>query len=307
MGTPDFAVKPLKALFNEGHDIKAVYTAQDKPRGRSGKLSACEVKEAAIELGLKVIQPDSMKTDEVYKELEELAPDVIVVAAFGRIVPKRILDLPKYGCVNVHASLLPAYRGAAPIQWAVLNGEEKSGVTIMLMGEGLDTGDILAQREVMLSEDETSESLFEKLSECGAGLLTDTLVKMEKGMVTPVPQPAESTTEYARMIVKQDGKIDWTRSAAELECFVRGMNSWPGAFDSMNGRGIKIWKSRVVDENTDQPPGSIVKADKNGLFVQTGAGVLSVLELQAEGKKRMAYGDFLRGADWKRGMVFGDR
>ncbi len=306
MGTPDFAVKPLKALFEAGFEVAAVFTGEDKARGRSGKPVPCEVKEAALSMGLRVIQPHNLKSDEIFGTLRGLEPDVIVVAAYGHIVPKRILELPKFGCVNVHASLLPAYRGAAPIQWAVLNGEKKSGATIMRMGEVLDAGDILAQREVVLAEDETAESLFERISACGADLLPETLKKLGEGTIIPIPQPAKSTTEYARMITKKDGQIDWKRSAKELDCFVRGMNSWPVAFDKMNGRNVRIWKAAAIAENTGEAPGTLVKADGDGLYVQTGDGLLFVLELQADGKKRMGFGDFLRGAGWKTGQRFGE-
>ena len=258
-------------------------------------------------MGLQVFQPERLKDPDVFDTLKNLCPDAIIVAAYGHIIPENILELPKYGCINIHASLLPAYRGAAPIQWAVLNGEKKSGVTIMLMNKGLDTGDILAQQEVPLSEDETSESLFEKLAVYGAELLPKTLKQLEEGTITPVPQPAESTTPYARMIKKQDGQIDWTKSAAVLSCFVRGMNSWPCAYDRMKGKTIRIWKAVPVEcDPVKDTPGTIVKADKNGLFVQTGDGLLSILELQAEGKKRMEYAEFLRGAGWKNGDSFGE-
>lgn len=305
MGTPDFAVRPLKSLVESGYEVCAVFTSPDRPRGRSGRLCCCEVKEAAVSMGLPVIQPEKLKSPEVLEKLEELAPDVIVVAAYGYIIPDSILTLPKYGCINIHASLLPAYRGAAPVQWAVLNGEKVSGVTIMRVDTGLDTGDIIARQEVVLSDDETSESLFEKLSECGAHLLTDTLKKIEDGTAVFTPQPRESTTAYARMIKKQDGRIDWTRTACELSCFVRGMNPWPCAYDVMNGKNIRIWKAVPAAESTDKAPGTVVKADRDGLYVQTGEGCLSVLELQAEGKKRMGYDEFLRGSGWKRGISFG--
>ena len=306
MGTPDFAVGPLMRLHEEGYEIAAVFTAPDKPRGRSKKLCPCEVKEAAVSLGLPVEQPESLKSPEVSERIKSCSPDAIVVAAYGMIIPESILNLPEYGCLNIHASLLPAYRGAAPIQWAVLNGEKKSGVTIMRMDKGLDTGDILAQREVVLAEDETSESLFGKLAECGAGLLIETLKKLESGTVIPVPQPQESTTAYARMIRKQDGQIDWNRSAAELDCFVRGMNSWPCAFTRMKGKTVKIWRAVPAEESSALPPGSLVRADRESLLVQTGDGCLSVLELQAEGKKRMGFEEFLRGAGWTCGMRFGE-
>src|SRR5699024_6394442 len=217
MGTPDFAVGTLEAIAAAGHEIPGVVTQPDKQRGRGKQIQPTPVKEAALRLGLPVYQPAKVRDPEFIKVLEELQPEVIVVAAFGQIIPQAILDLPKYGCVNVHASLLPAYRGAAPIQWAVINGEEESGVTIMQMDAGLDTGDMLTKVVVPLEREETGGSLFEKLSQAGAKLLVETLEKLEAGTVVPEKQPEESTTEYARMIKKEDGKIDWSRNAAEIE------------------------------------------------------------------------------------------
>ncbi len=247
MGTPDFAVTALNGLAANGFEIKAVVTGKDKSKGRSGKPVPPPVKKAALELGLPVLQPDDLKNDTIERELRALKPDVIVVAAYGKILPKRILDLPPYGCVNIHASLLPAYRGAAPVQWAVLNGEKTSGVTIMRMSEGLDTGDILIQRAVALEPRETSESLFRKLASAGAELIVEGLHRIEDGTAVWISQPEKSPTAYARMIAKRDGLIDWNRSAEELERFVRGMNSWPSAFTYFNGKMVRIWSSELLE------------------------------------------------------------
>ena len=218
MGTPDFSVGTLEALVEAGYEITGVVTQPDKPKGRGKQMMPTPVKEAAEKHGLPVYQPRRVRDAEAIEEIRKMEPDVIVVVAFGQIIPKEILDMPKYGCINVHASLLPAYRGAAPIQWAVMNGDEVSGVTIMKMDEGLDTGDMLTKVEVPLAADETGGSLFDKLAAAGAKLLVETLPKLEKGEVTPEKQPEISTTEYARMIKKEDGKIDWTKSAVEIEC-----------------------------------------------------------------------------------------
>ena len=246
MGTPDFSVGTLEALVEAGYEITGVVTQPDKPKGRGKQMMPTPVKEAAEKHGLPVYQPRRVRDAEAIEEIRKMEPDVIVVVAFGQIIPKEILDMPKYGCINVHASLLPAYRGAAPIQWAVMNGDEVSGVTIMKMDEGLDTGDMLTKVEVPLAADETGGSLFDKLAAAGAKLLVETLPKLEKGEVTPEKQPEISTTEYARMIKKEDGKIDWTKSAVEIERQIRAMSPWPSAFTKVNGKNLKIWDAKVI-------------------------------------------------------------
>ena len=306
MGTPDFAAPSLKALLAAGHEICAVVTKPDTPKGRSGKVTFSPVKEIAVAENIPVLQPEGKLDAAFCDQVAGFRPDAVVVIAFGKIIPKALLDSVPLGCINVHASLLPAYRGAAPIQWAVLNGEKEAGVSVMKMGEGLDTGDIYAAEAVQLDEQETSDSLFDKLSVLGARLLVETLPAIAKGEITPVPQPRMSTTEYARMIVKSDGLIDWNRPAGELDCFVRGMNSWPGAFTKMQGKTVKIWKAAVTEEETGLPAGSVMLPDKETLLVQTGTGCLKVEELQLEGKKRMSAADFLRGSQWKTGLRFTD-
>lgn len=259
------------------------------------------VKEVAVKAGIPVYQPVRIREKEWLSVLEELAPDVIVVVAFGQIIPKTILELPEHGCINVHASLLPMYRGAAPIQWAVINGDEESGVTTMRMDEGLDTGDMILKEIVKLEAQETGGSLFDKLSATGAKLLIRTLDAINDGSACYEKQPADSPTPYAAMLTKQDGKIDWTKSAKEIECLVRGMNPWPSAYTHFRGKTLKIWAADVENEAAGMEacgkavPGSIIEVTKNSLKVQTGSGILSVRELQLEGKKRMEIDAFLRG------------
>ncbi len=316
MGTPDFSVGTLEALAAAGHEIVGVVTQPDKQKGRGKQLQATPVKEAALRLGLPVWQPAKVRDPEFLEVLRQLAPEVIVVAAFGQLIPQAILDLPRYGCVNVHASLLPAYRGAAPIQWAVINGEKESGVTIMQMDAGLDTGDMLAKTVVPLAPDETGGSLFDKLSSAGAKLLVETLDGLEQGTVVPEKQPEESTTEYARMIKKADGRIDWSRPAAQIERLVRGLDPWPSAFTTLDGKTVKIWKAQVMaliggglfDALPGQDPkkhaGEIWAADESGIHVRAGDGILVIQELQLEGKKRMAAREFLRGHKVAAGSKF---
>ena len=307
MGTPDFAVGTLLAIADAGHEIAGVVTQTDKPVGRKQELKPTAVKAAALERGFAVYQPKKLRNNPEFLEtLQKLSPDVIVVAAYGKIIPKEILELPKYGCLNVHASLLPKYRGAAPIQWAVIDGEEKSGVTIMQMDEGLDTGDMLATVEVPITKEETGGSLFDKLAKAGAELLAETLPKVEKGELHPVKQPAESPTPYARMISKADGRMDWSLPARKLECFVRGMNPWPAAYTSLQGKGLKIWKSQVETAKSGKKPGTVLAADEKGLLVQAGETALRITELQLEGKKRMKASDFLRGHKVETDTVLGE-
>ena len=295
MGTPDFSVGALKALAENGYEIAGVVTQPDKPRGRGKASAMTPVKEAALELGLTVYQPARVREQSFMDTVRALNPDVIVVSAFGQIIPKALLELPRYGCVNIHASLLPKYRGAAPIQWAVMDGEPVSGVTIMQMDEGLDTGDMLAKTEVPLDPDETGGSLFDKLSRAGAELLIRTLPALEQGTLTPEKQPLESPTAYARMIRKEDGRIDWNLEAEAIERRIRGLNPWPSAYTELTGKILKIWRAEVLPKESGQTPGTVTEAGKGGFCVQTGKGVLRLLEVQLEGKKRMDAQAFLRG------------
>ena len=295
MGTPDFSVGALKALAENGYEIAGVVTQPDKPRGRGKASAMTPVKEAALELGLTVYQPARVREQSFMDTVRALNPDVIVASAFGQIIPKALLELPRYGCVNIHASLLPKYRGAAPIQWAVMDGEPVSGVTIMQMDEGLDTGDMLAKTEVPLEPDETGGSLFDKLSRAGAELLIRTLPALEQGTLTPEKQPLESPTAYARMIRKEDGRIDWNLEAEAIERRIRGLNPWPSAYTELTGKILKIWRAEVLPKESGQTPGTVTEAGKGGFCVQTGKGVLRLLEVQLEGKKRMDAQAFLRG------------
>ncbi len=305
MGTPDFAAASLEAVVNAGHEVAAVVTNVDKPAKRGKHIQFSDVKKKALELGLPVLQPARVKDEEFIRQLSAYEADIIIVAAYGHIIPKAILEMPKYGCINVHASLLPKYRGAAPIQWAVVDGEEKSGVTIMQMNEGLDTGDTIAVSEVILDEDETGGSLFDKLSDEGGRLLTDTLKKIEAGDIHPVPQPAESPTPYARMIRKTDGLVDWSKSAVEIERLVRGMNPWPSAFTYLGNKSLKLWKVRTDEAESGAEPGSVFDVNRKGFKVQTGKGSLQILELQLEGKKRLTAEEFLRGRAIEEKTVLG--
>lgn len=305
MGTPDFAVQSLNALVEAGHEVMAVITQPDRPKGRGNKLAFPEVKTRALELGLPVYQPASVKDDAFLELLKGYAPDVIVVVAFGRILPQTVLDLPPYGCINVHGSLLPAYRGAAPIQRAVLDGCSESGVTIMQMDIGMDTGDMLLQGSIPILEDDTTGTMFEKLAVLGGQLLTQTLDGLQNRTVTAVKQD-ESQATYAARILKEDEIIDWSRSAKELNCQVRGLAPAPGAYTMWNGQRLKIWKTRVHNHDTGKVPGTITAIGKDSLTVQTGEGCLEILELQPAGKKAMPAKAFCNGTGVAAGAVFGD-
>ncbi|MCI8513282.1 MAG: methionyl-tRNA formyltransferase [Lachnospiraceae bacterium] len=314
MGTPDFAVPVLAALAEAGHELAAAVTQPDKPKGRGREVRYTPVKQKALALGIPVYQPARVKEPEFLAELSRLSPDVIVVAAFGQILPEAILRLPPYGCVNVHASLLPKYRGAAPIQWAVINGETKTGITIMQMDKGLDTGDMLAKREIGIAPDETGGSLHDKLSVLGGPLLLEVLRDLEAGRCEAVPQTGESS--YASQLKKEMGRIDWRRPAAEIERRIRGLSPWPGTYTCLDGRTWKIWAAEVCavksarPDNTESgavPCGGIFAVEKDRFLVQTGEGILAVKELQPEGKKRMTAEAFLRGYSLERGMLLGEK
>jgi len=299
MGTPDFSVGPLEAILKAGHEVTAVVTQPDRPKGRRGELSPCPVKECALKHGLTVFQPERIKRPEAVEILKTYPADIYVVAAFGQILSAEILHLPRYGCVNIHASLLPKYRGAAPIQWAVINGEEKSGVTIMQMDEGIDTGDILLQREVVLTPEETGGSLFDRLAECGAELITEALSGIGAGTITARPQDENAAT-HVGMLKKEDGRIDWQKSAAAIERKIRGMDPWPSAYSRLDGKLCKFYRAEVShDAGT---PGEVLSVEKDGFTIGCGEGSLRIRELQIEGKKRMNAGDFLRGYRIEQGM-----
>lgn len=306
MGTPDFAVPTLQTLIDSDHQVIGVVTQPDKPRGRGGKMHASPVKEVAVEAGLPVYQPRRVRDEAFLFEVRRLAPDVIVVVAFGQILSKEILEIPEYGCLNVHASLLPHLRGAAPIQWSVIQGDRESGVTIMQMDEGLDTGDILLTQTYTLEEKETGGSLFERLSRLGGPMILKVLEDARQGKLHPVPQNDEEHT-YAKMLTKATGKLDFTRSAVELERLIRGLNPWPSAYTYIHGKMLKVWEAEVVPgEDIDGiQPGNILTVEKDSFTVQTGEGALRFLSVQIEGKKRMDTAAFLRGCRVEAGDYLG--
>jgi methionyl-tRNA formyltransferase len=309
MGTPDFARTALEKIIEAGHEVTLVVTQPDKPKGRSGELQVSDVKACALEHGIPVFQPVRIKLPENVAELKKYEADIYVVAAFGQILSQEILDIPKFGCVNIHASLLPKYRGAAPIQQAILDGEEKTGVTIMQMAAGMDTGDILIQREIPIEHNETGGGLFDKLSILGGELIVDALPMIERGELTPVPQDEAKATKCGKLS-KDMGKIDFSKDADTIRNLVRGLNPWPSAFTSLNGKMLKIWKAEVEEASSDDQAkdaeiGAIVHVEKDSFSVNTGKGYLKVEELQLEGKKRMMVKDFLLGYKLETGMKLG--
>lgn len=296
MGTPDFSVATLRALIEAGHEILAVFTQPDRMKGRGKTVQFPPVKEAALKYGIDVFQPEKVRSPEFLEILKGIAADIIVVVAFGQILTKEILELYPYGCVNVHASLLPAYRGAAPYQWAVLNGEKVTGVTTIQMNEGIDTGDMIEKAEVEIEPEETAGSLHDKLSLAGAELCVSTLKAIEEGRAVFTPQKDEESS-YAKMLKKDMGNIDWTKSAQEIERFIRGLNPWPSAYTRLNGKILKIWKAQVLKEDalSERQAGEFAFFDKKNWVIQTGDGRLALLEVQLEGKKKMGVEEFLRG------------
>ena len=308
MGTPDFSVPALKALVEAGHQVIAVVTQPDKPKGRGKEVQMTPVKIQAMEYGIPVYQPAKVREASFVEVLQGMEADVYVVIAFGQLLPKAVLELPKYGCINIHASLLPKYRGAAPIQWCVIDGERETGITTMMMDVGLDTGDMLEKTVIPIEEKETGGSLHDKLSLAGGALILSTLKKLEEGTLVRTPQTDEGTC-YAKMLTKSLGDIDWNQSAVSIERLIRGLNPWPSAYTLWNGKTIKIWSADVttgreaaaflsesgVPSETGITPGTVVCSDKHSLVVCTGDGLLSVRELQMEGKKRMDTAAFLRG------------
>ena len=296
MGTPDFAQESLKCLVEEKYNIIGVVTNPDRPKGRGMKMIASPVKEYAIEKGLEVYQPEKVKKNtEFIEKIRSLNPDVICVVAYGKILPKEILDIPKYGCINVHASILPKYRGAAPIQWAVLNGDKETGVTTMFMDEGMDTGDMIEKEVVKIGDNETTGELWDRLSIVGANLLVKTLKLLENGEATRKKQPEKFTV--APMLKKEIAKIDWENySSKKIKDLARGLNPFMGAFSYLNDKKIKIWKVEIVEEKYDVDPGTVVVSDsKNGLVISTIDGAVSVLDIQGENARRMGILDYLRG------------
>lgn len=317
MGTPDFAVGALESLIEAGHQVTAVVTQPDKPKGRGKELQMTPIKVCAQKHGIPVFQPVKIREPEAVETLRSYQADIFVVAAFGQILPEEILSMPRYGCVNIHASLLPKYRGAGPIQWAIINGEKITGVTIMRMDKGLDTGDMLFKTEVEIAPRETADTLHDKLAEAGARLIVEALAKIEAGDVTSVKQN-DADSCYAKMLNKSMGKIDWQMEAEKLDCLIRGLISWPGASAVYRGKTLKIWEEEAVSEQElmtweglpgqregtfagNAQPGTVIRVEKDAFFVQTGKGALKILSVQPEGKKRMAVKDFLLGYPMKPG------
>ncbi len=294
MGTPEFAVPTLKKLHENGHEIKLVVTQPDKPSGRGKKLKKSEVKEAAEQLRLPVFQPDKIKKQENIQVLKQYNPDVIVVVAYGQILSREILELPKYGCINVHASLLPKLRGAAPLNWSIINGETKTGVTTMKMDVGLDTGDMLLKTEVEITEDMNVGELHDILMYKGADLLIETLDKLEKNEIVPEKQD-DSLSDYAPMFNNENRKINWNADAKSIHNLIRGLSPWPTAYFTMDDKSVKVYEASYTDEKTDYSPGYIIKAEDDGIYVAAGNGTLIIKEIQMPGKKKMKVDAYLRG------------
>mgnify|MGYP001305631173 CR=1 FL=1 len=305
MGTPDFAVPSLRALAEAGYRIAACVTQPDRPKGRKNVLTPPPVKEEAIRLGLPVLQPEKLKNPETVESLRALRPDVIVTAAYGKILPKAVLDLPPLGCINVHASLLPKYRGAAPIQYAIMNGETETGVTIMHMDEGLDTGDMIAWRKIPITDEDDAGSLFDRLSRVGADLLLETLPLLAAGKAPRIPQRDEEAV-YAPMLTREDEKIDWSADHVRVFNLVRALRPAPGAFTLLGGDVLKIWRCRKAPElGRDAPPGTVTRVARDGFAVQCGSGAVFVEEVQPAGKKAMPAGEFLKSGRLKPGDRLG--
>lgn len=307
MGTPDFSVPTLESLIASRHEVIAVVTQPDKPKGRGKEVQMTPVKETALQHGIPVYQPVRAREASFVEEMRSLAPDVMVVIAFGQILSKELLEVPRLGCVNIHASLLPKYRGAAPIQWAVINGDQETGITTMMMDVGMDTGDMLEKLVVPLDEKETGGSLFDRLSLLGGDLILSTLDKLEDGTLVRIPQNHEEAT-HVKKIEKSMGDIDWSMDAAAIERLIRGLNPWPSAYTRWNGKMLKIWEADVVSGDGSQAAlssaGKVLEASGDSLKVQTGNGVLNIRSLQLEGKKRMDTASFLRGYPVETGYRF---
>ncbi len=294
MGTPDFAVPSLQALIDSPHEVVAAVCQPDRQRGRGKVLSPPPVKVLAIEHNIPVLQPGSVRTDEFFAQLQSLAPDLLVVVAYGKILPLRLLELPRLGAINVHGSILPKYRGAAPIQWAVINGEAETGITIMQMDAGMDTGDILLVERTPIGPDETAGELFDRLSTMGGATLGSAVDKLAAGRLRPQPQDHPLATT-APMLSKEMGHIDWSLPAQRLQSLIRGLDPWPSAYGFIDGKRFRFFHPEVVPHQTDEVPGTIVRADNQGLLIATGEDCLLVREIQPEGKKRMEVATCLRG------------
>ncbi|MBI2485593.1 MAG: methionyl-tRNA formyltransferase [Deltaproteobacteria bacterium] len=302
MGTPEFAVLSLRALIESEDEIVAVVCQPDKPKGRGLEVTSPPTRILAEKHRIPVLQPQKIKTEEFFNELKKLSPDLICVAAYGKILPKNILELTPHGCINVHASILPKYRGAAPINWAIIRGEKVTGITTMKMDEGMDTGNMLLKKEVPIDDEDTGESLSEILSHIGAELLIETIKLLKEGKLNAIPQDHSQAT-YAPMLKKEDGKIDWEKSAEDIRNLIRGSLPWPGAYTTLEGRLLKIYKAKVTDGNGK--PGEVIESNSGVLRVTTGKDSLDILELQIEGGKRLKAEEFLRGKKIQQGTMLG--
>ncbi len=304
MGTPDFAVPPLRALHDAGHGIAAVVTQPDRPKGRGRKLSPPPVKQAAMDYGDVVFQPKTVRTDEFHAHMADLAPDLFVVVAFGQLLPQSLLNIPDRGAINVHASLLPRHRGAAPIQWAIINGDRETGVTTMMMDKGMDTGDMLLAEKTTIQPDDTAASLHDRLSQLGARVLVETLERLQAGSLQRTPQDHDQAT-YAPMLKKTDGEIDWSLPAEQIERLIRGVTPWPGAYTFSEGMRLKVFKSSVLDREVSVAPGTILECMPGELRVATGKGALAIREIQGKSGKRLPIDDFLCGCRLPDGSCLG--
>lgn len=303
MGTPQFAVPTLQALLDHGEDVVAVVCQPDRPKGRGRKLAPPPVKELALAHNLPVLQPSKIKTEEFHDEIRALAADLIVVTAYGRILPGSLLNLPRLGTINVHGSLLPNYRGAAPIQWSILNGDAETGVTIMQMDEGMDTGDILLPGSLPIEDDDTAGTLAEKMADLGGRLLIEALERLKDGNLPPQKQN-DSLATLSPPLCKHQSEIDWQKSATEISCQIRGLDPWPMAHTTLDGKWLRLFSPKVIAETATEPPGTLSRADKNGLLIATGQNYLLAREVQLEGGKRMAADAFLRGRPLAPGIRF---
>ncbi len=313
MGTPDLAATVFEKLLGSNHNILAVVTQPDKPYGRGKKIRYSPVKELALEHNIPVLQPIKARDEDFISELEKYKAEIIVVAAYGQILPESIIDMPKFGCVNVHTSLLPKYRGASPIQWAIMNGDKETGVTIMHMDASLDTGDVIIQEEIIIDKKETADSLHDKLAICGGSLVLEAIKLIEKGSAPSVKQD-DSKASYVKLIDKSEGNIDFADPAVVIERKIRGLNPWPSAYTFLKGQNLKVWQADVIEEDEEvmevagkqAGPGEIIEISDNGLIVKTGQGYLKLLEIQLAGKKRMKVDDFLRGNKVEKGTILGN-
>ena len=306
MGTPDFAVPSLEMLMNEGYEVLAVVTQPDKPKGRGNKMAAPPVKEFALKNNISVLQPEKIKTPEFIEQIRALGPDLLITAAYGRILSGELLKVPVYGCINVHGSLLPEYRGAAPINWAVINGETKTGITTMFTDVGLDTGDMLLKRELEIGPDTTVGELHDKMALLGAQVLKDTLSELKNGALKRIPQE-DSKSSYAPMMNRELGRIDWNKTAGEIHNLVRGTDPWPGAYTFLNGERMRVWKTKLIQEKgSGHTPGKIVKIDSEGILVKCSDDCILIKEVQFDSSKRMSVGDYIRGHQINMGEILGE-